>query len=70
MDHLPEKKSSEPEIIEPEIVGYEPKPSFWQRFKTRVLLSLIFTVIGLILCACGALLIQLLKEAQHVFYIW
>ena len=56
MDNLPAQYHPEPEVIEPEIVGYEKKPSWWTRFKSRALLSLIIGIVGLILSAVGALL--------------
>lgn len=56
MDNLPVQRHSEPEVIEPEVVGYEKQPSWWQRFKSRALLSLIIGIVGLVLCVVGALL--------------
>ncbi|MBI4370481.1 MAG: hypothetical protein HY547_09670 [Elusimicrobia bacterium] len=53
---MPIEIHPEPEIITPEVVGYEPKPSWWQQFKSRALFSLILGTIGLILCAVGVLL--------------
>lgn len=56
MDNLPAQYYPEPEVIEPEVVDYEKKPSWWTRFKSRALLSLIIGIVGLILSAVGALL--------------
>jgi hypothetical protein len=56
MDRLPARRAVEPEVVEPEIVGFEQRPSLWKRIAGRMGLSLFVGALGLGLCAFGAVL--------------
>lgn len=57
MDKLPAKREAEPEVIEPEIMGFEPPPpSLWRRFMARAVLGLALGAAGAALVIAGTVL--------------
>ena len=49
-------REPEPEVVEPEIVGLEPRPSLWRRLASRFVLCAATAALGLALIAAGVLL--------------
>ena len=57
MNNLPEKRDSDPEVIEPDIVGLEPPPQpLWRRLVARAAFAVILAVIGAALALLGVIL--------------
>ena len=56
-ENLPSKRESEPEIIEPEIVGLKPPPlPWWRRLLARAAFAVFLAVFGTVLALIGVIL--------------
>ena len=56
MENLPVESQPEPETVEAEVVGFEPRPPLWRRILARLGFGLLMAVIGVCLILVGAVL--------------
>lgn len=56
MENLPVENQPEPETVEVEVVGFEPKPPLWRRILARLGFGLLLAILGVGLILVGAVL--------------
>lgn len=56
MENLPVENQPEPETVEAEVVGFEPRPSLWRRILARLRFGLLLAVLGAGMILVGAVL--------------